>query len=82
MELLLEIVIASRSNVVPFTALSAKLNKGFEIIPPIAVTKTQKIKATLRDDIPLIENSIDGYALTTSEASFGSVTTIIFITEM
>ena len=52
------------------------------MIPPIAVTRTQKIKATLRDDIPGIDHSMDGYAFTTSEASLGSVTTIIFITEM
>ncbi len=82
MELLLARVIASRSNGVPFTALSAKLKRGFEMIPPIAVMSTQKIKATLRDDIPGMDHSMDGYAFTTSEASFGSVTTIIFITDM
>ena len=64
---------ASRSNGVPFTALSAKLKRGFEMIPPIAVTRTQNIKATLRDDIPGIDHSMDGYAFTTFVGFQGSV---------
>jgi len=52
------------------------------MIPPTAVMRTQKIKATLREDIPGIDHSIDGYAYKTSEASLGSVTTIIFMTDM
>ena len=82
MEILLATLIASWSKGVPFTALSASLKRVFEFIPPIAVTRTQKIQATFRDYIPLIDHSIYGYPFKTSESSLGSFTTIIFITDM
>ena len=64
------------------TAELASLKRGLESIPPKAVTAIQVYSATLKGGNPAIPQFISGYDFTISEASWGSFTTIIFITEM
>ena len=64
------------------TAELASLKRGLESIPPKAVTAIQVYKAILKGGNPTIFQLISGYDFTISEASSGSFTTIIFITDM
>ena len=51
-------------------------------MPPTAVTNTHPTKAVRRGCMPARSQVISGYDFTASEASCGSFTTIILITEM
>ena len=64
------------------TAVLASLKRGLDKIPPKAVTAKQVYKATLKGGNPTTSHFVSGYDFTISDASCGSFTTIIFITEM
>ena len=51
-------------------------------MPPTAVMITQPTRAVRRAGRPATDQVMAGYDLTASEASWGSFTTIILITEM
>ena len=80
--MLFAVTIISFKKGVSETAVLANLKRGLDRIPPRAVTATQVQSATLKGGNPTIPQLISGYDLTISDGSCGSLTTIIFITEM